>query len=106
METTNGALKVPELGDGRLLRKPISELSNIDGAIDPAATADNFVLLYGDFRHFVIADRIGSTVEFIPELFGAHRRPTGQRGVLLWFRTGSDSVADNVFRLLNIATTA
>jgi len=33
-------------------------------------------------------------------------RPTGQRGVLMWFRTGSDSVNDNAFRLLNVATTA
>jgi HK97 family phage major capsid protein len=78
----------------------------MDGAIDPAATADNFVLLYGDFQHFVIADRIGTTVEFIPQLFGANRRPTGQRGVLMWFRTGSDSVADNAFRVLNVATAA
>jgi predicted phage gp36 major capsid-like protein len=54
----------------------------------------------------VIADRIGTTVEFIPQLFGANRRPTGQRGVFMWFRTGSDSVADNAFRVLNVATTA
>jgi hypothetical protein len=26
----------------------------------------------------------------VPHLFGANRRPTGQRGALLWFRTGSD----------------
>lgn len=105
-ETTNGARLFPEIGDGRLLRKPLNELSNMDGAINAAATADNFVLLYGDFSHFVIADRIGTTLEPIPNLFGANRRPTGQRGAFLWFRTGSDSVADNAFRLLNVATTA
>jgi predicted phage gp36 major capsid-like protein len=33
-------------------------------------------------------------------------RPTGQRGALLWFRTGSDVVNPNAFRLLSIPTTA
>jgi predicted phage gp36 major capsid-like protein len=33
-------------------------------------------------------------------LFGANRRPTGQRGMFLWARVGSDSVVDNAFRLL------
>jgi predicted phage gp36 major capsid-like protein len=47
----------------------------------------------------VIVDRIGTTLELIPNLVGATRRPTGQRGALLWFRTGSDSVVDNAFRL-------
>jgi predicted phage gp36 major capsid-like protein len=30
----------------------------------------------------------------------------GQRGALLWFRTGSDVVIPNAFRLLSIPTTA
>jgi predicted phage gp36 major capsid-like protein len=49
----------------------------------------------------VIVDRVGTTLEVIPNLVGTNRRPTGQRGALLWFRTGSDSVVDNAFRLLN-----
>ena len=36
-----------------------------------------------DFENYVIADRLGMTVEFIPHLFGtANQRPTGQRGLL------------------------
>lgn len=100
METTAGARLFPELSDGRLLNKPISELSNMDGVVN--ATQENYVLLYGDFSNFVIVDRIGSSIELVPNLFGASRRPTGQRGALLWFRTGSDSVADNAFRLLDV----
>ncbi|GAA4518383.1 phage major capsid protein [Actinoallomurus oryzae] len=107
-ETTNGSKMFPELGNNPpvLLRKPMNELSNMDGAIDPAATADNFVLLYGDFQQFVIVDRIGTQLELIPNVMGANRRPTGQRGALLWFRTGSDVVIPNAFRTLNVATTA
>lgn len=107
-ETSNGALQFPELGDGRLLRRPLEELSNMKAspAVNPAATADNHVLLYGDFAEFVIVDRIGTTVELIPNLMGANGRPTGQRGLLLWFRTGSNVVVPEAFRVLNIATTA
>lgn len=100
METTAGARLFPELSDGRLLNRQIHELSNMDGTID--ALADNKVLLYGDFENFVIADRIGSTVEMINNVVGVDGRPTGQRGVMLWFRTGSDVVVDNGFRLLNV----
>jgi predicted phage gp36 major capsid-like protein len=56
--------------------------------------------------NFVIVNRIGSTMELVPHLFGANYRPTGQRGALLWFRIGSDCVNINAFRMLNLATTA
>jgi hypothetical protein len=36
--------------------------------------------------HYVIADRIGSTLELIPILFGNNSRPTGQGGAFLWGR--------------------
>lgn len=107
-ETTNGALKFPELADNppRLLGRQVFENSNMDGAINPEVTAENRVLLYGDFAAgMVIVDRLGSTLELVPHLFGANRRPTGQRGALLWFRTGSDVVIPNAFRLLSIPTT-
>lgn len=93
-ETTNGALKFPGLQDNppMLLGRNMYENSNMDGTFDAAATANNYLLLYGDFQQFVIVDRIGSTIELVPHLFGANRRPTGQRGALLWFRTGSNVV--------------
>ena len=36
-----------------------------------------------------IHDRIGMTVELVPYLFGANRRPTGQRGWYSRFRHGA-----------------
>lgn len=106
-ETTAGARLFPEIGAGQLLRKPLDELSTMDATINAAATESNHVLLYGDFTAgMVIVDRIGTTIELIPNLMGANRRPTLQRGLLLWFRTGSDVVVPNAFRLLNITTTA
>lgn len=108
-ETTNGALKFPELQSNppMLLGRTMYENSNMDGTINAAATENNYPLVYGDFGSgFVIVDRIGSTLELVPHLFGSNRRPTGQRGALLWFRTGSDVVIPNAFRLLSIPTTA
>lgn len=107
-ETGNGAKKFPGVSENppSLLRRPLWETSEMDNSINPAATADNFVLLYGDFSQFVIVDRIGTTIELIPNLVGANRRPTGQRGAFMWFRTGSDVTTENAFRVLNVATTA
>jgi HK97 family phage major capsid protein len=86
-ETSNGALAFPELREAppRLIGKRWYENSNMDGSINAAATANNYVLIYGDVgRGFFIVDRVGSTLELMPNLVGSNRRPTGQRGALLW----------------------
>jgi HK97 family phage major capsid protein len=108
-ETTNGAHAFPELreNNGSLLGKPWFENSNMDGAIDAAATENNYALLYGDVaKGFFIVDRVGSTLELIPNVMGANNRPTGQRGALLWFRTGSQVVVPQALRLLDVPTAA
>jgi hypothetical protein len=56
--------------------RPVHELSNMAAAI----SANNNLLVYGDFSQYVITQRVGSSWELIPHLFGANRRPTGQRG--------------------------
>ena len=60
----------------------------------------------------VLRSTVGSAVrkltpwlELVPHLVGSNRRPTGQPGALLWFRTGSNVVVPNAFRLLSIPTT-
>ena len=75
------------------------ESSAMDGAL---GTGDDDVLLYGDFRKFLIYDRVGLSVEFIPHLFGADRRPTGQRGWYAFWRSGSDVLDANAFRQLRV----
>jgi HK97 family phage major capsid protein len=62
------------------------ENSDMDGTWNVAATADNYILLYGDFSNFIIADRIGSTLETVPNVMGANNRPTGERGALRLYR--------------------
>jgi HK97 family phage major capsid protein len=66
------------------------------------ATGDD-VLVFGDFRNYVIYDRIGMTAELVPHLFAtANNLPSGQRGIYTHFRVGADSVNDNGFRLMEI----
>ncbi len=109
-ETANGAVKFPGLMDGspHLLGRAVHENSALPGVPNPSATAAGVgTVVYGDISNaYVIVDRIGSTVEHIPNLMGANGRPTGQRGVLLWFRTGADLVNANAVRSLTIPTSA
>jgi HK97 family phage major capsid protein len=64
-------------------------------------SASDYLTVYGDFQNFVVASRIGTTIELVPHLFGANRRPTAQRSWLMWRRVGSDSVNDNAFKMLD-----
>jgi HK97 family phage major capsid protein len=61
-----------------------------------ALTTGNIIAIAGDFnRGYVIADRIGLTIELIPHLFGTNRRPTGQRGFYLYGRNSGVCVSSS-----------
>lgn len=67
-------------------------------------TGASNILVVGDFRNYLIVDRVGMTVELIPHLFDQSTgRPTGQRGWYAYARNGADSVNDLGFRLLQNA---
>jgi HK97 family phage major capsid protein len=104
-ESAAGARLYPEITQipRALLGRPFHECSTMDPTIAAGATAD-YVLLYGDFDNYVIASRAATRVEVVPHLMGANRRPTLQRGLILWGRVGAASVNDNAFRLLNAAS--
>ena len=91
-------------GIPQLLGKRILEASDGPSAI--TTTGVENLLVVGDFSNFVIVDKIGMSVEFVPTLFGANNRPTGQRGWYAYWRTGSDSVLDAAFTLLQDGTSA
>lgn len=107
LETTNGALEFPELRNSNpsLLGRPVAIVSEM-ATINPAVTATDYVIAYGDFDEFVIVDRLGMSIELIPNVIGANQRPIGARGILLYGMTGSDVLIPNAFRLLSVATTA
>lgn len=103
-DTTGGSSMWAQLADDRperLLGKPVYEAEAMDGVI--TALAANPVLIVGDFSNYVIADRVGMNVEFVPQLFDPSTgRPTGQKGWFAHYRVGADSVNDAAFRLLDV----
>ena len=84
-----GSTEPPLLNPERtsLLGRPYRELSTTDSTL----TSGNEILLYGDVgAGFRILDRVGLQVEVVQHLFHtANNRPSGQRGLLAWWRTGS-----------------
>jgi HK97 family phage major capsid protein len=103
-DTAGGSSLWAQLADDRpalLLGKPAYESEDMDGVIN--ATQENYMAVFGDFENYVIADRIGMTVEFIPHLFGtANGRPTGQRGWYAYYRTGATVVNTSAFKMLDV----
>jgi len=84
----------------QMLGRPVYECSDMDGTY---GSGENYVLLYGDFKNYVIVDRVGMSVELVPHLFHTdNNRPSGQRGLLAWWRVGADSVNDPAFQMLNV----
>ena len=76
---------------------PAFEASPMAGTI----TSGSQVLVQGDYRQFLIVDRVGMGIELVPHLFGGtNRYPTGQRGILaIWFNN-SQVLVPNAFRVL------
>lgn len=88
---------------------PAYESSDMDAVLpNAAATADNFGLLFGDWKQaYYIVDRVGLTVEFIPHLFDtANNRPSGMRGFYAYWRTGAEVVNASAAVMLSIPTAA
>jgi HK97 family phage major capsid protein len=83
----------------RLNGWPLYEAGAMDGTLNAAAA--DYTVLAGDFRQFAIVDRVPMSVELIPMLMGANRRPTLERGLVMHWRAGSNVLVQDAFRLLN-----
>lgn len=82
-----------------LLGQPLYEASDMASSV----TTGSNILLAGDFSEYLIYDRAGVTLEYVPNVFDTTTgRPTGQRGFLAHWRTGADVTSVNAFRLLQL----
>ncbi len=62
-------------------------------------------LIVGDFHGFLVAQRAGMSIEFVPMLFDVtNNRPTGQRGWYAYARVGSDVIDPTAFQMLQNKT--
>lgn len=105
-DTQGGAQLWERIGAGmpaELLGYPIHEASEMAST---SGVADSKILLLGDFNHYLIVDRVGMSIELVPHLFAtANNRPSGQRGLLAFWRNSAEVLVDNAFRVLNVLTT-
>lgn len=96
LATTNDAVPTPGSLQARLLGRPAWENS----AMASALTTGNLILIVGDFNYYLIVDRVGMSVEVVPHLFAtANQRPTGQRGLLAFWRNTGKVLSAAAFRV-------
>jgi HK97 family phage major capsid protein len=83
----------------KLIGYPARELSAM---ADTVATG-NKIMMFGDYKQFLIVDRLGMNTELVPHVFGpANRYPTGTRGYYCWWRTNSVILTSKAFGLLKV----
>ena len=103
LDTAGGANLWARIAEGRpsrLVDYPVYEASTMASGSD-ITTANTRLLLLGDFKKFLIVDRVGMSVELIPHLFHTgNNRPSGQRGLYAIWRNSSKVLDPNAFRLL------
>jgi HK97 family phage major capsid protein len=95
---SNQTVNLTEPYSFNILGRPYYENSGFPDFTGTTGAAN--ILVVGDFRNYVIFDRIGSRTEFVPHLMGANGRPSGSRGLYFWWRVGGKTVNTNAFRLL------
>jgi HK97 family phage major capsid protein/HK97 family phage prohead protease len=98
-DTNGGAnlwVRLADATGSELIGYPAKEAS----AMDSSVADTKKILLFGDFRQFLIVDRVGMSIELIPHLFGVSGRPTGQRGIYAIWRNNSAILVDAAFKLL------
>ncbi len=82
-----------------LLGRPFIECSGMTGTLSQATASSDSILVYGSFDEFVVVDRLGATVVPNPVVLGSSRRPTGEIGMAFYWRTGSDTLTTDAFRV-------
>lgn len=98
-DTSNGPSLWVRIGDGQpqtLLDYPTYRST----LMDKAPVASKKLIVLGDFKNFLIVDRIGMNAEIVPHVMGTNGRPTGQRGVFAWWMNNSKVLVDNAFKVL------
>src|SRR3546814_12886589 len=71
-DTAGGAQMWERIGGAQpneLLGRPALEDEDMDSTLGGAGASSSYVLVYGGFQHYVIADRIGMMGVFIPHIY-------------------------------------
>lgn len=98
----------PLIEGNQLLRRRYVENSNLDpySGINPAAAGTHRPLIIGDWRNYILLDRVGLSVHYVPpgHLRGANDRPDGRVGWYAYWRHGAKPLTTAAFRMLKVTT--
>jgi len=88
-----------------LFGRPIHANDYMDAAVGSGGStsaSDITPAILGDWRNFLIANRVGATIETVQHLIDTTSGlPNGTRGTFMWSRVGSGVVNPNGFRYLH-----
>lgn len=89
----------------RLLDYPTYRTTGMPTVTSALADADGFgsaaaLAIFGDFRQFLIVDRIGMQTEMVQTVVNGSGMPTGQRGVYTYWMNNSKILIPDAFRRL------
>ncbi len=88
-----------------LFGRPIAANDYMDSAVGSGGStsaSDITPAILGDWRNFLIANRVGATIETVQHLIDTTSGlPNGTRGTFMWSRVGSGVVNPNGFRYLH-----
>jgi HK97 family phage major capsid protein len=82
---------------------PAREASTME---DDYTTSGNKILLFGDFRNFLIVDKVGLTVEIDPHVVDGDGKHLFKRALLIHYRNTSVILNPRAFRLLVVGSVA
>jgi HK97 family phage major capsid protein len=84
-----------------LIGYPTYHAEEMDSTI--VSGSNDYVLLLGDFDHYRVIDRVGTSIQFIPVVFGTSGgRPKGTAGWFAMKRVGADVLTSSAFKLLRL----
>jgi len=108
LDSAGGAALWQRIGFGQppeLLGYPAYEVSTMSGLTSGGTAVNDRWMLFGDCKQFLIVDRLGMSVELIPQLFNQATAgvgvglPTGQRGLFAIWRNTSKVLVDAAFQV-------
>jgi HK97 family phage major capsid protein len=83
-----------------LIGYPTYHAEELDSTV--VSGSNDYVLVLGAFDQYRIIDRIGTSIQFVPVVFGANQRPTGTAGWFSYKRVGADCLTSNAFKVLKL----
>jgi HK97 family phage major capsid protein len=81
----------------------VNGFRHYEAPIAVSSSSDAPLLVFGSYDpYFTIVEKVGQSLDIVPDLFGSGGRPTGERGALLLFRSNAVVLDANAFRTLKV----